>query len=133
MLNFLKAICLSITNKGPLGQKQPKEPKPKYRKPMPRVSEKRAAYKASPEGAAGRAHMGRVAQLPCLVCGAWPVEVHHEGTPRSDMRCLPLCPQHHRQEYGPGAYHYSKRAFYAEHGTSDELLARVERLLASNV
>jgi hypothetical protein len=72
MLNFLKAICLSITNKGPLGQKQPKEPKPKYRKPMPRVSEKRAAYKASPEGAAGRAHMGRVAQLPCLVCGACP-------------------------------------------------------------
>ncbi len=76
-----------------------------------------------------RRHMTAVASLPCLVCGAWPVEVHHEGTPRSNHRVLPLCPRHHRREFGPGAYHYSKRAFYDAHGTSDELLTRVAKAL----
>ena len=73
--------------------------------------------------------MGRVAQLPCLVCGAHPVEVHHEGKPRSDFNCLPLCPRHHRQQFGPGAYHYSPKAFYEAHGSSAELLARVAKIL----
>jgi hypothetical protein len=93
------------------------------------VSAKRRAYKASDEGKAGKEHMGRVAQLPCLVCGAHPVEVHHEGKPRSDFNCLPLCPKHHRQQFGPGAYHYSPRAFYELHGTSEELLAKIAKML----
>jgi hypothetical protein len=46
------------------------------------------------------------------------------------MRVLPLCPKHHRREFGPGAYHYSKRAFYAAHGDSASLLARVAEMLA---
>ncbi|MDP0925685.1 hypothetical protein Q0601_00725 [Paracoccus onubensis] len=98
--------------KGPLGQKGEK------RKP-------RSASKTKAE----KDHMEAVDGLPCLVCGAWPVEVHHEGEPRSNMRVLPLCPPHHRREFGPGAYHYSKRAFYAAHGSSEELLKRVERML----
>jgi len=77
--------------------------------------------------------MGRVAQLPCLVCGAWPVDVHHEGRPRSDFNVLALCPRHHRQEYGPGAYHYDKPAFYAKHGDSLSLLRRVSEMLAGKV
>ena len=77
-----------------------------------------------------RRHMDAVASLPCLVCGCWPVEVHHEGKPRSNMRVLPLCPRHHRREYGSQAYHYSPRAFYDAHGTSDELLSRVARMIA---
>jgi len=96
------------------------------------VSAKRKAYKASPEGKAGKEHMGRVAQLPCLVCGAHPVEVHHEGKPRSDFNCLPLCPRHHRQQFGPGAYHYSPRAFYELHGTSEELLTEIAKMLQSS-
>lgn len=99
--------------KGPLGQKGEKR-------------KTRRDYKTKAE----REHMEAVAGLRCLVCGAWPVEVHHEGEPRSNMRVLPLCPQHHRREFGPGAYHYSKQAFYASHGTSQELLDRVDRLLA---
>jgi hypothetical protein len=75
-------------------------------------------------------HMRAVAALPCIVCGCWTVEVHHEGKPRSNMRVLPLCPRHHRREFGPGAYHYSPRAFYAAHGSSEELLSRVDRMLA---
>jgi len=77
-----------------------------------------------------KAHMGRVAGLSCLVCGAYAVEVHHEGKPRNDMNVLPLCPAHHRREYGPGAYHYSRRAFNEMHGSDDDLLARVAALLA---
>lgn len=75
-------------------------------------------------------HMAAVARLNCLVCGAWPVEVHHESKPRNDMRVLPLCPKHHRREFGPGAYHYSPRAFYEAHGDSKFLLAVVEDKLA---
>ena len=83
-----------------------------------------------PKTAEEKRHMRAVAHLPCLVCGCWPVEVHHEGRPRSNMRVLPLCPRHHRREFGPGAYHYSRRAFYDAHGTSDELLDRVARMIA---
>jgi len=119
---------VNLTGRGPLGLKQPKPERAK-KKGLPRVSKKRAAYLASPERVAGKEHMGRVAQLRCLVCGAWPVEVHHEGKPRSDMNCLPLCPRHHRREFGPGAYHYSPKAFYAAHGPSKELLEKVRRML----
>lgn len=80
--------------------------------------------------AACKRHMAAVAALPCLVCGRHPVEVHHEGKPRSDMRVLPLCPEHHRREFGPGAYHYSPRAFYEAHGDSKFLLAVVADQLA---
>lgn len=73
--------------------------------------------------------MARVAALPCLVCGYWPVEVHHEGKPRSDMNVLALCARHHRREFGPGSFHYSPSAFYAMHGSSAELLARVAAML----
>lgn len=85
-----------LAGKGPLGQKAAK-PEAKQCKPMRRVSRKRAEYLASPERAEGKAHMANVAMLHCLVCGAWPVEVHHEWTPRSDKRVLPLCPRHHRR------------------------------------
>jgi hypothetical protein len=73
--------------------------------------------------------MARVAALGCLVCGAWPVELHHLPDPRSDWRVIPLCPMHHRREYGPQAYHYSRRNFNARHGSDEELLARVKAML----
>ena len=114
-----------------LGPKPGKPPK-KPRKAVRKISAKRAAYLASAARVEGLAHMGRVAQLPCLVCGAWPVEVHHEGSPRSDMNVLPLCDKHHRREFGLGAFHYSPKAFYAMHGDSNELLTRVADMLARN-
>lgn len=116
--------------KGPLGQKVAKVIKSfRRRKPIPRVSSKRRAYLASDERKAGKAHMSKVALLPCVCCGAWPVEVHHEGKPRSDFNVLPLCPPCHRREFGPGAYHYSSKAFYAKHGDSKTLLAKVAAML----
>ena len=118
-----------LAGRGALGQKPSKADK-KPRKAVPRISKRRAAYNASQARVDGLVHMSRVAGLPCLICGAHAVEVHHCPDPRSDMRVLPLCPAHHRREYGPGAYHYSRRAFNEMHGSDDDLLARVAALLA---
>ena len=128
-----------LARRGPLGIKDRKEHPPlenpwaakKPRKAVRKVSSKRAAYLASTARVDGLARMARVAELPCLVCGARPVEVHHFPSPRSDMRVGPLCPPHHRREFGPGAYHYSRRAFNDLHGTDDELLARTDAMLAA--
>lgn len=120
---------MNLAGKPPLGPKQTKIAKAR-RKAVKRLSAKRAAYLASPERQAGLAHMARVAALPCLVCGAMGVEVHHATVPRDDFRVLPLCARHHRREFGPGAFHYSPRAFYAVHGDLDLLLAKVGDMLA---
>lgn len=55
---------------------------------------------------AEKKHMSRVAELPCVVCGAEPVEVHHildgrtPGRRSSDWLTLPVCPEHHRGTHG---------------------------------
>lgn len=117
-----------LAGRGPLGQKTGK-PTRKPRKALPKRSQKRMAYLASDERHRGLEHMAAVAQQGCIACGAWPVEVHHEGKPRSDFNVLPLCPPHHRREFGKGAYHYSPKAFYDRHGSSESLLARVSAML----
>lgn len=119
----------NLAGRPPLGLKQPSVAKAR-RKAIRRVSKKRAAYLASPERAKGLEHMGRVAHLPCLVCGRFGVEVHHATVPHDDFMVLPLCPRHHRREFGPGALHYSKKAFYAAHGDLKFLLAKVADMLA---
>lgn len=117
-----------LAGRGPLGPKPPK-PAKRPRKPIPRMSAKKRAHKAAERALGASEHMAWVKSLPCLVCGCYGVEVHHEGKPRSDFNVLPLCPPHHRREYGPGAYHYSPKAFYALHGSSAELLARVAKMV----
>lgn len=124
-----------LAGRGPLGIKDRKEPPPlkkpyQQRKPIPPRSKKKLAYLASEARREGLAHMAAVAQLPCLVCGAWPVEVHHLPNPRSDVRVIPLCPPHHRREYGLGAFHYSPRAFHDLHGNAEYLLELTEIALA---
>jgi hypothetical protein len=100
------------------------------RKPMAKRSQKRQAYMASTARQDGLAHMMAVRELGCLICGA-PAEAHHLPHPRDDLRTIPLCPFHHRREYGPEAYHYSRRNFNALHGSDEELLERVRLMLAS--
>lgn len=52
--------------------------------------------------AAGKRHMGRVAELPCCICGAQPVELHHilegrtPGRRSPDWTVIPTCPDCHR-------------------------------------
>lgn len=115
-----------LAGRGPIGPKPPK-PAKRPRKPIPRMSARKRAHKAHERALGASDHMAWVASQGCMVCGSWPVEVHHEGKPRSGFNVLPLCPPHHRREYGPGAFHYSPRAFYALHGSSAELLARVAK------
>ena len=61
--------------------------------------------------AAEKRHMDRVAQLPCMVCGSAPVEIHHirEGQGMSQRASnwltVPLCPSCHR---GPNGIHGDK-------------------------
>lgn len=120
-----------LMGRGPLGQKTGKPPK-QPRKPIPPISAKRRARNAAEKAAGAWEHMQAVKALPCLVCGAYGVEVHHEGKPRSDFNVLPVCPAHHRREFGPGAFHYSPKDFYAMHGSSAELLDRVAAMLQKN-
>lgn len=95
---------------------------------------RRTAMKRTPrkaKSAVYRGHLGCVASLPCLACGAWPVEVHHvhsdgmKRITRSDKLTVPLCPGHHRT--GPDAVHtISHAGFTALFGI--DLLAEAQRI-----
>ena len=91
---------------------------------------------AKPPTKAERAHMARIAQMPCLVCGAWPVEVHHvvgyadragRASKRHD-RLTPLCQRHHSVQHGPheSVHALGHRGFYIMHGI--DLMAVAEAL-----
>lgn len=88
--------------------------------------------------AAGKRHMRRVAQLPCICCGRpGPNEVHHVISGRfgqrrsSDFETIPLCPAHHR--LGPLAIHSSKRAWESEWGMDFDYLPLVADMLAGEI
>jgi len=78
-----------------------------------------------PKQARDPEHMGRVAQLPCVICGRWPVEVHHcihdrYGQRRSpDTETIPLCYDHHQ------LLHADKRAWREAHGPDHGYLPEV--------
>ena len=87
---------------------------------------------------AERKHMGRVAQLGCIVCRNYghesPAAVHHlvEGHKRlGHMSTIPLCPRHHQIT---GSFwetiHGNKPRFEKAYGTERELLKQVEDLLS---
>jgi hypothetical protein len=71
-------------------------------------------------------YMGRVAELPCAICGDTPVEVHHlrEGVGmaqrNSNYVTVPLCPGCHR---GPHGVHGDKLLLRARKLTEMDLLA----------
>ena len=81
---------------------------------------------------AAKAHMARVAALPCVVCDAWPVEVHHCISGRygsrkaSDFDTIPLCYAHHR---GPFGIHTDKAQWEADYGPDTAYLPIVAGLL----
>lgn len=82
-------------------------------------------------------HMGRVAQLPCLVCGQRATIHHVTGyadrmgrVSRRHDRVVPLCPTHHQIQWGPkeSVEALGHRGFYQLHGI--DLMAEAERLAA---
>ena len=81
-------------------------------------------------------HMHRVKQIPCLVCRAWFVDVHHVvgyadragHAPKRHDRVVPLCKAHHDVQYGPHtAVHALGHQRFAEIYNID-LMAEAERL-----
>ena len=82
-----------------------------------------------------REHMGRVAKLPCLVCGAASTVHHVTGyadrmgrVSRSHKRVVPLCPVHHQIQWGPreSVEALGHRGFYDTYGI--DLMTEAERL-----
>ena len=129
-MTFWRSWMTDLTGRGPIGLKTGK-PAKRPRKPIPRMSAKKRAHKAAERALGASEHMAWVKSLPCLVCGCYGVDVHHEGKPRSDFNVLPLCPPHHRRKYGPGAFHYRHQAFCALHGSSADLPARVAKMVVT--
>ncbi len=88
------------------------------------------------KSATDRRHHAKVALLPCLVCQAWPVDVHHVvgyadrmgRAPKRHDRVVPLCKNHHDIQHGPkmSVHALGHRGFYQEHGI--DLMAEAERL-----
>jgi len=85
----------------------------------------------TPSSAAGRAHMGRVAALGCILCrrlsyGEHAAEVHHIRTGQgaaqraSDWLTVPLCPDCHR---GPHGVHGDRALLRSARVTEMDLLA----------
>lgn len=77
--------------------------------------------------------MAMVADLPCCVCGAEGVQVHHiregQGISQraSHFLTIPLCSDHHT---GPLSIHMSKRQFENMYGSELDLLAgTIKRLM----
>lgn len=87
--------------------------------------------------AAGRAHMGRVKMLPCVVCNAPPPsDAHHVihgrygGRKASDFETIPLCKAHHMD--GPDAIHNGKRTWGERFGMDYGFLPVVAAILADD-
>lgn len=104
---------------------------------------------------AEREHLAAVKAMPCIACNiactadwisSWSTEVHHTlsgNRRRGHMFVLPLCSWHHRGEpldgwaarsmeatFGPSLAR-SSRQFRERYGTDDELLAKIDALLAA--
>ena len=113
------------------------------RKPMKRVSDKRAARKASTEGQRGLVHMARVARLPCVICQQHgehqtsPTQVHHAihgrySTDKApDTSTLPLCEGHHLGDFDGSklAIHSGKKTWAAKYGPDTDYLPIVADML----
>lgn len=100
-----------------------------------RVQHNRMKPKGSaPPTSAERTHLERVANMPCLVCGQRPVQVHHVTASvhggrisRSHKRVVPLCFKHHKIEGGPLSVEaLSHRGFWLQWGLN--LLDRADTL-----
>lgn len=87
---------------------------------------------------AGKKWMARVATVPCVVCGAWPVEVHHvrEGQGAAqraqDTLVASLCPEHHRG--ASGIHGLGRRGFRTRYKRDEmDLLAATIEAIAKGM
>ena len=79
-------------------------------------------------------HLSRLAAMPCALCGAQPVEVHHllegriKGRKSGHFTAIPLCPDCHRGS--ANGIHGQRRLWNVLKKTELELLGKtIGRLL----
>lgn len=94
--------------------------------PKKPLNHQRMAPKLSAKpNAAERRHFERVAQLPCLVSGEWPVTLHHTSasihggrTNRSHRHVVPLAARYHLIQHGAreSVEALSHRGFFEAYG-----------------
>ena len=79
-----------------------------------------------------REHMGRVAELGCLIC-QMPAQVHHihghAFGSKSNWRVAPLCYRHHHMGAFGHCVHMGTKTFEANYMTQAAMLAEVDRRL----
>jgi hypothetical protein len=79
-----------------------------------------------------RDHMGRVAELGCLICRR-PAHVHHvyglKFGVKSNWRVAPLCPEHHLQGAFGHCVHNGIETFEANYMTEAKMLEMVNKEL----
>lgn len=79
---------------------------------------------------AERAHMAKVRDLNCILCGGI-AAVHHcetgRGGRKNHMKVLPLCYAHHQG--WDGIHTLGRKAWQAKHGTEQELMQKVAGLI----
>jgi len=83
-----------------------------------------------------KAHMGRIAELPCAVCGNSPVQVHHlptQGGKRNHYRTIPLCSYHHTDGPYSEAVHQGRRSFESRYGTEESMWVATNKILDMTV
>ena len=107
----------------------------------------RPIVQKAPRAPKNRAHMGKVAAMPCVICHEWgmpqmsPTEVHHCKSGRygrnrlPDIMVIPLCHSHHHKlRPYPGdedkiGFHNAQATWESEYGEDHEWLSWVEARL----
>lgn len=85
--------------------------------------------RSKPKAAQFKRFHGYVATLPCLACGAVPVEVHHvrhdglKGIGKDHRLVVPLCPDCHRN--GPHAVHRTSHPEFNDYWGVDQFAEAV--------
>jgi len=79
-------------------------------------------------------HLGKVAALGCIICGA-PAEIHHPrfcvgmSQRAKHFLAVGLCPEHHRQGNFGHCVHNGHQEFEKNYMTEQEMLSEVVRRL----
>jgi len=79
---------------------------------------------------AEKEHLNLIGSMPCIVCGAHGVQVHHLprlGGRKNHFHTIPLCFTHHTGGNIGTAVHSGRRSFERNFGTEAELLEKVNR------
>lgn len=116
----------NLTGKPPMGQKGDRAAKGAGR------GLQRSRIKAKPpkpHTAEESARLSFIAAQPCVICGRWPVEVHHCKSGRYSQKraphnkTIPLCYDHHR---GDAGFHTNQRLWESLYGPDTDYLLNFE-------